>query len=69
VSRNSIDVVMAEDVHPDEPTHDDETVETPDESWTNERIVDYATEHGIDLTGAKTKPEYLAAIEAAGRPQ
>lgn len=33
--------------------------------WTKQKLVTYAEEQGIDLGGAKTKPQILAAIEAA----
>lgn len=34
----------------------------PDASWTLPQLKTYASEHGIDLGGAKTKPKILAAI-------
>lgn len=43
---------------------DDEDGETPDDSWTNQRIKQYAEDNGIDLGGATTKADMLAAIGA-----
>ena len=37
-------------------------VYTPDESWTNADIKQYADDHGIDLGGATTKADMLAVI-------
>jgi len=34
----------------------------PDASWTLPQLKTFASEHGIDLGGAKTKPKILAAI-------
>jgi len=34
----------------------------PDASWTLPQLKAFASEHGIDLDGAKKKPEILAAI-------
>jgi len=38
--------------------------ESPSADWTHERLDQYAVAHNVDLTGAKTKPEKVAAIEA-----
>lgn len=38
--------------------------ETPAKSWTNQRIQKYAEDNGIDLGGATTKDDMLAAIGA-----
>ena len=40
----------------------------PDKTWTNDKIVAYAAEHGIDLDGATVKADMLAKIEAASVP-
>lgn len=37
----------------------------PDESWTVPKLKKFAADNGIDLDGAKKKPEILAAIAAA----
>ena len=37
--------------------------EKPDKSWTGPRIRKYAEDNGIDLGGATTKADMLAAIE------
>ena len=39
--------------------------DVPDESWTKARIEEYATARGVDLTGAGTKADMLAAINDA----
>ena len=39
--------------------------EAPDESWTKQRIEDYATARGVDLSGVSTKADMLAAINNA----
>ena len=38
----------------------------PDESWTKDDIKGYADRHGIDMTGAATKADMLAAVSDAG---
>lgn len=38
--------------------------ELPSTDWTHERLDQYATAHNVDLTGAKSKADKLAAIEA-----
>lgn len=43
------------------PVADDET---PSDSWTNQRIKQYAEDNGVDLGGATTKADMLAAIGA-----
>lgn len=40
--------------------------DVPTEKWKNADIEAYAATHGIDLTGASTKADYLERIEAAG---
>lgn len=35
----------------------------PSESWTNQRIRKYAEDRGVDLGGATTKADMIAAIE------
>ena len=39
--------------------------DVPAESWRNGDIAAWATERGIDLDGAETKADMLAAIDAA----
>lgn len=39
--------------------------DVPSESWRNDDIAAWATERGIDLDGAETKADMLAAIDAA----
>jgi len=39
--------------------------DAPDESWTKQRIEEYAATRGVDLTGAATKADMLAAVNAA----
>lgn len=40
----------------------DERDETPDDSWTNAEIKQYADDNGIDLGSATTKADMLAVI-------
>ena len=37
----------------------------PDESWTVPKLKRFAADNGVELVGAKKKPEILAAIAAA----
>ena len=55
--------VVQEEPKPQEdaPVVDDET---PSDSWTNQRIKQYAEDNSIDLGGATTKADMLAAIGA-----
>lgn len=46
----------------DEPADDADASEVPDGSWTNQRIRKYAEDNGIDLGGATTKVDMLAAF-------
>lgn len=34
----------------------------PTDEWTIQQLGEYATEHGIDVTGARVKADYLDAI-------
>ncbi|WKV74227.1 hypothetical protein AW27_023585 [Streptomyces sp. PCS3-D2] len=55
-------------VYADEPRRKapaEEPVEKPVEKMTAAELQAYAAEHGIDLSGAKTKAEVLAAVMAA----
>lgn len=45
-----------------EPKHTPVVETVPSEVWTVAEIDAWADAHGIDLTGAKTKPEKLAVI-------
>ena len=38
--------------------------EAPSEEWSHARLDEYAVAHGIDLAGAKTKVDKVAAIES-----
>lgn len=42
-----------------------EPIETPDKSWKNEDIINFAEEQEIDLGEAATKAEMLAVIDEA----
>jgi len=44
------------------PKHTPAVETVPSESWTVAEIEAWADAHGIDLSGAKTKPEKLAVI-------
>lgn len=46
-----------------------ERTPSPSESWTHRDLDDYATAHGIDLAGASTKSDKLAAIAAANHQE
>jgi hypothetical protein len=46
-----------------------ERTQTPSESWTHRELDDHATAHGIDLGGATTKSDKLAAIDAANHQE
>jgi hypothetical protein len=39
---------------------------TPTEEWKNAEIRDWAEAHGVELNGATTKADMLAAIDGAG---
>ena len=52
----------AEEPGSDEVEDQDEPGGTPDESWTNAEIKQYAEDHGVDLGGATTKADMLAVL-------
>lgn len=42
--------------------------ETPNDAWRKDRLQQFAADNGIDLAGASTKAQMVAAIEAALTP-
>lgn len=51
---------LASDGQPTDTAH---ASTTPDETWTHAQLDQHAADHGIDLAGATTKAEKLAAID------
>lgn len=63
-NNSKVDAVMAGPESPAETAPSDAAVtdERPTEHWNHAQLDAYAVEHGVDLTGASTKAEKLAAI-------